>query len=260
LPELIRNLAPYHKLRIIIPVYCIPVNPGNKNSVIIFGYDLWKFDGARWTWISGDKIPRQLGVYGTKGEAADSNKPGARWGSISWLDSTGNFWLFGGFGYDVNGNYGPLNDLWKFNGSKWTWISGDNVNTQNGVYGIKGEADDTNKPGSRWACVSWIDSSGYLWLFGGFGIDATGAGPSFLNDLWMFDGYRWTWMSGDKLINQNGIYGSKGEAAAINKPGTRDHSISWIDSCGNFWLFGGYGYNGSEDLGLLNDLWKYSPE
>jgi hypothetical protein len=31
-----------------------------------------------------------------------------------WTDSSGNPWLFGGYGYDSHGNLGYLNDLWKY--------------------------------------------------------------------------------------------------------------------------------------------------
>jgi hypothetical protein len=36
------------------------------------------------------------GVYGTQGTAAASNVPGARYSASSWIDSSGNLWLFGG--------------------------------------------------------------------------------------------------------------------------------------------------------------------
>ena len=48
-------------------------------------------------------------------------------------------------------------------------------------------------------------------------------------------------MSGSNTINQVGIYGTKGVPDAANVPGARYDSISWTDSDGNFWLFGGYG-------------------
>ena len=32
----------------------------------------------------------------------------------------------------------------------------------------------------------------------------------------------WTWMSGDNTSNQANVYGTKGTAAAANKPGNRD--------------------------------------
>ena len=56
----------------------------------------------------------QSGVYGTLGMPAAGNIPGSRHSASSWTDSSGNLWLFGGHGIDANGNFGILNDLWKF--------------------------------------------------------------------------------------------------------------------------------------------------
>ena len=52
--------------------------------------------------------------------------PGARYNAVSWTDSEGNLWLFGGSGFDANGNGADLNDLWKFNPStnEWAWMGG----------------------------------------------------------------------------------------------------------------------------------------
>ena len=50
----------------------------------------------------------QPGVYGTQGVPSAANVPGGRYGSVSWIDSSGNLWLFGGAGRN-----GPLNDLWS---------------------------------------------------------------------------------------------------------------------------------------------------
>ena len=89
-------------------------------------------------------------MYGTKGVAASTNKPGARFYPAYAKDAQGNFWMFGGGGY-TNSTYGNLNDLWKYNPTtnQWTWISGDKTPNQGSVYGIKGVADASNKPGAR---------------------------------------------------------------------------------------------------------------
>ena len=68
--------------------------------------DLWKFDGSQWMWVSGSSNASQDGVYGTKGVASSSNVPGARFGAVSWTDSSGNLLLFGGDGYDATGYAG----------------------------------------------------------------------------------------------------------------------------------------------------------
>ncbi len=39
----------------------------------------------------------------------------------------------------------------------------------------------------------------------------------------------WVWMSGDSLVNQNGIYGTKGVPSVNNIPGGRKQSASWTD-------------------------------
>jgi hypothetical protein len=78
--------------------------------------DLWKYTPTtgEWTWMSGSNTGGQPSVYGTKGVPAAGNVPGARNPAGSWMDLNGNLWLFGGWGYDANGDLGHLNDLWKY--------------------------------------------------------------------------------------------------------------------------------------------------
>jgi len=151
--------------------------------------DLWEFSPAvnSWTWVSGANTSSQPGVYGTQGTPAMTNVPGAREGALSWIDGNGKFWLFGGTGIDSAGTLGSLNDLWEFNPSAkmWTWVSGSSFANQSGIYGTQGIPAQVNIPGARSQAGSWIDFSGNLWLFGGYGIDSTGSGW-YLNDLWRF--------------------------------------------------------------------------
>jgi N-acetylneuraminic acid mutarotase len=188
--------------------------------------------------------------------------PGARYAANSWIDSSGNLWLFGGYGYDSTSSVGKLNDLWRYTPSsgQWTWIGGEDVVNVGGVYGSLGIVAAANAPGARQAASSWIDSSGNFWLFGGVGYDSTGAVGN-LNDLWEYSPStnEWTWLSGANLANATGVYGTKGAASVGNVLGARDTISSWIDSSGNLWLFGGYGYDANGDLGYLNDLWQYNP-
>jgi N-acetylneuraminic acid mutarotase len=224
--------------------------------------------GNEWTWMSGSDytVRNPSGVYGTKGVPAPGNVPGARDRSISWTDSSGNFWLFGGYGYDANGTGDILNDLWRYTQStgEWTWMSGSNTGGQlPGVYGTKGVPAASNVPGTRGSAVSWMDSSGNLWLFGGYGWAPNG-GFGELNDLWKYTPStgEWTWMSGSNAVNQPGVYGTKGVPAASNVPDSRYQAASWMDSSGNLWLFGGNGYDANRPSvfsGILNDLWKYTP-
>ena len=138
-----------------------------------------------WTWVSGSDVIDQAGSYGAQGTAAVANVPGARNNSISWTDAVGDLWLFGGFGYDSAGTVNRLNDLWRYDGADWIWVSGSDVVDQSGSYGAQGTAAAANVPGARERSLSWIDAVGDLWLFGGRGYDSAGT-LSRLNDLWRY--------------------------------------------------------------------------
>jgi hypothetical protein len=264
-----------------------------------FRNDFWKYDASglnatnytategTWTVVSGTAATDQAGVY-TSGTLV----PGARTNAVTWKDASGNFWLFGGFGYDGSGTLGNLNDLWEYNGSTWAWISGGTTNTanQHGAYGAQGTAAAGNLPGGRQEAAAWTDANGNLWLFGGEGEDSVGTSFGILNDLWMYNitANQWTWVAGSKLANQTGEYpqqpviGSAAtEIAAGNCglpvgdptlpcapisltgafPGSRWGANSWVDTNGSLWLFGGWGLDstGTNGNGALNDFWVYTP-
>jgi hypothetical protein len=141
--------------------------------------------------------------------------------------------------------------------NEWTWAKGPNTVSSHGVYGSLGIAAMNNNPGGRQLPVTWTDASGNLWLFGGYGFDSAGTISS-MNDLWKYIAGQWTWISGPKLINQNGAYGVQGMPAPGNFPGARSVMSRWVDANGNLCLFGGYGFaEGTE--GDLSDLWMYMP-
>jgi len=221
-----------------------------------------------WTWMGGSTTVNQPGVYGTLGTPATGNTPGSRQDAISWTDSDGHLWIFGGFGYDANSNWHYLNDLWEFNPSlgsygEWAWMGGSDTVNQPGVYGRLGTPADGNIPGSRSYATGWTDSDGHLWLLGGIGYDATGH-YGYLNDLWEFSPAtnRWAWMGGSSTVGIEygwpGVYGTLGAPAAGNIPGSRVEATGSADGHGHFWLFGGYGLD-ANNVGGLNDLWEFSP-
>jgi len=217
--------------------------------------DLWAWTGADWVWIGGSQGLGEAGVYGTLGQPSPTNVPGARNDGQMWVDDSGDLWLFGGAGHDVNGDIGQLNDLWRWDG-QWTWMGGSQTHSQQGVYGARGVAAPTNQPGARVYSTSWVDVVGDFWVFGGTGWGPVGAGQGVLHDLWRFDGTNWTWMAGTGALDQQGVYGAMGVPAPANVPGARDRPVSWVDASGDLWLFGGFGYALSGQ-GTLNDLWRY---
>jgi N-acetylneuraminic acid mutarotase len=237
----------------------------DSTQTFVFGLmsDLWKYSPSsnEWTWVGGSSTVNAATVYGTQGVAAAGNDPGARDAAVSWTDASGTVWLFGGAQPLTNN---PRSDLWKYSPSsnEWTWIGGSNTTNASGVYGTQGVAAPGNLPGARYAGVNWADANGNLWLFGGYGYDAAGNGPGYLNDLWKYSpsSGEWTWVGGSNTLNAKGVYGTQGTAAAANGPGARAaRSSTWTDASGNLWLFGSNGYDSAGNLGYLNDLWRFSP-
>jgi hypothetical protein len=262
-----------------------------------FRNDLWVYNTSglnpgsytttegHWTFVGGSTLVDQPGNY-TSGTLV----PGARTNAVTWTDSSGNFWLFGGYGYDGQSSpvLGFLNDLWEYTGGNWVFVSGGatNIANQNGAYGTQGTSAPGNMPGGRQEAVGWADANGNLWLFGGEGLDDTGTPNGILNDLWVYNiaGNQWTWVMGAPPVtngtraNQTGEYGlqpligppnTTGAAGTVGLtggtagtlPGSRWGASGWTDAGGHFWLLGGWGLDSTatNGNGALNDLWVYTP-
>jgi N-acetylneuraminic acid mutarotase len=218
--------------------------------------DLWKRDpdSGQWIWMAGSNTYNQAGVYGTKGVAHADNVPGGRDSAVAWIDSAGKLWLFGGYGRDGVGTWGYLNDLWRFDPALglWTWVDGTSSANQFSLYG-----GGTIRPGGRSTAHVCPDMAGGAWLFGGIGYGASGSVGN-LNDLWHRDSSGvWTWVDGATVVNQAGVYGTKGVAHPDNQPGARNAASVWVDPSGGLCLFGGAGRDAVGSSGLLNDLWRF---
>jgi hypothetical protein len=277
---------------------------GQTPAVLGFLNDLWEYTGGHWVFVSGGNTNKanQNGIYGTQGTAAAANMPGGRQEAAGWADTSGNLWLFGGEGQDSVGTaFGILNDLWMYNiaSGQWTFVIGSNLANQTGAYPsqpVVGAANTIGAagtcglavgdsalscspisltgalPGSRWGASGWIDASGNLWLFGGWGLDSTGTnGNGALNDTWVYTPNStagqpgtWAWVKGSNTGGQNGIYGPETIPYLtyyIWTPGGRSNPTHWIDHNNQFWLFGGEGYDSTSSTGngYLNDMWRYVP-
>jgi len=252
----------------------------DANHVSGYLNDLWEFNPStnEWAWTGGSStVPSagygQPGQYGTLGTPAAGNIPGGREFALSWTDSSGHFWLYGGSGFDANDVSGWLDDLWEFNPStnEWAWMCGSSTVPnagygQPGVYGTLDTPAAGNIPGGRSGAASWTDSGDHLWLFGGDGYDANDV-PGYLNDLWEFNPStsEWAWMGGSSTVpslpgsGRPGVYGTLGTPVAGDIPGGRGGVSSSTDSRGNIWLFGGRGYDANDSYGALNDLWEFNP-
>lgn len=241
-------------------------SPGGGVSSIHFN-DLWEFDPATnlWTWVSGSDAGGG-GAYGMLGIAASGNVPGSRAGAVGFTDTAGNLWLFGGWGFDSIGQFGTMNDFWKFDvlSLQWTWMGGANTlpdnndSCQPGVFGTLGVEAAANVPSGRYLAAGWADTAGNFWLFGGGSCDANGY-QAITDDLWKYSPStaQWTWVSGNPFY-QPGVYGTIGTASAANVPGSRWSPATFTDHAGNLWLFGGSAADASGVRGYLNDLWEWN--
>ncbi len=217
----------------------------------------------RWTWVSGDAGIPGTPVYGTKGTPSSLNTPPPLEGHSMVKDSNGMIWVFGGNSPGYIFAAAGSNNLWRYNPTtnQWTWMTGTaDTYDQLGIYGTQNVPSPTNTPGSRSRAAMAADSLGNLWLFGGYGLGASGV-DGLLNDLWRYDTNtnQWTWISGSQSAGTtNGVYGTKGVANPSNFPGSRDSSHLWVDTNNHLFLHGGYGFesvNGFEDR--LADTWRF---
>ncbi len=251
--------------------------------------DLWVFDEGAGGWVPANlptmlpPLATQWIVDPTQLEATNAGTgaaPGSRWGSSSWTGSGGDLFLFGGQGFGST-FLDPvlLNDVWRCtpaaatvdsNGAgtascPWVLASGSTAGNTPGIY--PASVGGAGTPGGRWAAATATDAAGNVWLFGGQGLDKSGA-TGLLNDLWMYNigTNTWTWEGPSTSIaaNQTGIYpAAVGGASATTAPGGRQAAVLWVDSAGNVWLFGGFGLD-SVPTGaspppagaILNDLWE----
>ena len=269
--------------------------------------DVWEFNASTYGGYNPDTFTGKAGQWTNPGAfggfdapgvyTGGSPIPGARVNATTWTDASGNFWLFGGYGYDgatPTPTLGFLNDLWQYNPTThvWTFVSGGSTNlaNQKGTYGTQGTASSSNVPGGRQEAVGWADANGNLWLFGGEGQDSAGTANGILNDLWMYNiaSKQWTWVTGSNMANQTGDYEAQPIVGPVNTtaaagtcglavgnaplncsavsttgagPGSRWGASAWTDKAGNFWLFGGWGLDSTatNGNGALNDLWVYTP-
>lgn len=212
--------------------------------------DIWRYSpqSATWTWMGGGNALNGTPTFPDK--AGKSGVPGARYGAVSWQDS-GNIWVFGGNGYTTDG-FGTLSDLWRLdmNTLVWTYEGGPTTVNSGGTF--PSDYQQTGQPPARSMAASGIASNNDLILFGG-----SNAGGKKLNDMWRYSpaNKTWTWIAGSHGVDQPGQY--PGIVGQAGYPGARSGMACWTDSQNNLWIFGGHGY--TNNIGLLNDLWKYVP-
>lgn len=101
------------------------------------------------------------------------NTPSARYGACLTEDLNGDLWLFGGQNDGLNKyktlliHKGRLVDLWKYNGSMWTFVKGPlGIDTERVPSPLR-TPDPNAHPGGRYGHTCWSDNNGHIWVHGG---------------------------------------------------------------------------------------------
>jgi hypothetical protein len=217
--------------------------------------DFWQYDSNtnQWRLIGGSPFSAYFpSVHGTRKVPEATNFPGSRKRSCGFVDKSDNLWLFAGK-QQPESKFELLNDLWRFSNETWTWMSGDSRPDQNGVYGELNVPDEKNKPGARENTFCWVDRNDRIWIFGGNGKSSQLSGK--LNDFWLLDTSKdqWTWVGGTSNENNIGSFGTRRSIGGT--PSSRESGTFFKDQNDDFWIYGGYGFDATEE-GNLGDLWK----
>lgn len=166
---------------------------GNEDSNGYLG-DFWMFNvnTTLWTWLQGSSMASGMEIVGSP------NVPLNRAFAMTWKDTSGNFWLYGGVG-PVGKDFNILfksvdvySDFWIFNYNCSSWVLvmagllNDNASPQGNAargpagpppmmpqiqppnYGQIGMPSPTNTPGGRQAGGTWMLSNEF-YIFAGIG-------------------------------------------------------------------------------------------
>ncbi len=249
---------------------------GLDNNDNIYG-DLWKYDFAldRWIWYSmteySDETNRDAVVPSPDTTNAPGGDAGCRFGASLYVNSTEDtLWLF--FGEtSFYGSIGLASDGWRIDpvNAKEYWLQGapgDNSD-DDGSYELWGVEGNGNYPAARIGQSLWKASNGKFYFFGGQNNNG------YLADFWSWNpaNEEWTWIENGNnaypndytITNGNTIYNStKDSADGQNFIGSRYGSAMWMESDGQFVIYGGTGFGSFGDEltspRLLNDYWSFN--
>lgn len=204
--------------------------------------DLWRFEGKRWRKVSAPNTPTDCSypvgafdsdrsrlvivcensnVYEYDGStfkvfADQSTEPDSRrWSSMAYDPVRKQMVLFGGYTFPTYEN-----DTWLWNGTRWTRAE------------RKGLPD-----GRALSQLFWDPQSQRILMFGGIGRRSNDDAVKRYEDMWAFDGSRWTPIT-----------------PATLPPGRYGAAVTWDPSRERIVMFGGK----STQEEYLNDQWEWN--
>ncbi len=229
----------------------------SKDTIYIFSNSgtsassFWTFNTTTWqfTWLYGDDstVAAHDGVW-----------PGSMTGTCLEVDAEDNLWIItGGSG----SYYAPA--VWKYTSASNTWTREYFVNDLTVTPVFDGP---TPAYGTRLQASCTMDSTGKIWIFGGYGPVEGGNlndfSPSW-NDLWTFDTKNlqspWQVQFGNSTsYNTPGYLSAPFEFHPDNAPASRYGAGHLVDrGDGTIMLYGGYGFYGTSQ-GSKEDFWLFN--
>ncbi len=185
--------------------------------------EVWSYNGSSWTKIGGD--------------AANS----------SWADTTyEQVWALTGDGSNIYagiGNTAGDNEVWRYNGSSWTQIGGDGLNSgfTNTFLQVR--------------ALTYVSTGTYLYA----GLQASAAS----GEMWRFNGTSWTRIGGNYINKSWGFYGLNSVESmtevnsklyAGNGNATAGNALVWEFDGTSWGIVGGQGINSSWTLNTYESV------
>jgi len=239
-------------------------HPGGRNrmaSAVDNNGNIWMFGGLYNDKNTFETFTRSdLWMYNTKTRkftyydeyAGLQTKPSERYRARAWFDDENNMWMYGGAVDTPSGSL-SYNDLWMFNttSKSWKFISGNKnqpycKDCTNGVYpATSGTGGTQYFPRSRSDYGYWKDTSGNIWIYGGY---AESHGTDEYGDLWEFNPSTkvWTLISGDDTLNP---------PKTATNPGSRNAPYCWVGNDNKLYMTGGL----RQYISFLRDTWRVNP-
>ena len=206
------------------------------------------FSQNQWAFLRGHlNSGNNSNEYTSGGTLSPGNRPSSREHCGSGIYN-GKIYIFGGEGNDSG------SDVWFYDIKSKSWALESNRGPNENYNNLKVEST-TAHPGNRSRMASAMDKNGNLWMFGGETKDLgyhTG-----WNDLWKYNTItkNWTWLGGSTSHTSQGSYRVSNTP---DWPRSRYRARGWFDKDGNYWIFGGLFFDGSNAPYPLNDMWKYN--
>lgn len=234
---------------------------GEDDSYHLYS-DLWRFSEGQWAWIAGSDALDLPAVVTHEGGSFDGNTPGGLTEARCAIDLDGDFWMFGGQGYDTTSPITQtvfLDHLWHYSVSQNQWaLEAGHPNCQSSdcksIYPSQNMG--TGRAGARKGHSMVFDSQNRLYVYGGLGIVGNTLKYD-MADLWRFYAPTryWNFISGDSFVTREPSIGT-GPDDVTNVPGGRNNAA--IASYGtDIFIFGGEGAGPLGSRGLLNDIWYW---